>query len=409
MTGRTKLARRIAAALAATTLLLLLVLAWDLRPALPPMPQSFSEPLPGRTISGVLNIAAWAVAVLLDIVLLGKVVQFGLRSAAGGTEQRLRRAFAQRGQAQRTRSGDWRTHAAPLAPPVLRLPLRRECESKPLQTDATQHDLHESPIAVEAANSAHDERPSVLLLGPFELAGCKRKQPRRQATTELIAYLAMQRRRVNRDELLEALWPGDDPQRSAGRLYQAVSEARKLLGDAVQRDHDTYALDRERLRIDVDELDGIRLQAVEATGDAERVRLERALALFRGDPLARIDALWAESEQRRLIALRVDLLERAGRLRLESGEASGALELAEAAAALDASNERPIQLAMEAEAVLGRREAVEERYERLRGELDERFGLEPSRATKMLYRDLLSQDRASSPAEAERRPAQISQ
>jgi two-component SAPR family response regulator len=199
------------------------------------------------------------------------------------------------------------------------------------------------------------------------------------------------------------------PRRSAGRFYQAVSEARKLLGDAVQRDHDTYALDRERLRIDVDELDGIRMQAADATRDVERVRLECALALFRGDPLARIEALWAESEQRRLTAVRVDLLERVGRLRLESGEASGALELAEAAAALDASNERPVQLAMEAEAVLGRREAVEERYERLRGELDERFGLEPSCATKMLYRDLLSQDQASSLAEAERRPARISQ
>lgn len=170
--------------------------------------------------------------------------------------------------------------------------------------------------------------------------------------------------------------------------------ARKLLGEAFQRDRDTYALDREQLRVDVDELDGIRIEAEDATGDAERARLERALALFRGDRLARIDALWAASEQRRLTALRADLLERAGRLRLESGDASRALELAEAAAALDASNERPVQLAMEAEAVLGRREAVEERYQRLRRELDERFGLEPSRDTNGLYRRLLGQDAA---------------
>jgi two-component SAPR family response regulator len=101
---------------------------------------------------------------------------------------------------------------------------------------------------------------------------------------------------------------------------------------------------------DVDELDRIRVETEGATGDAKRVHLEGALALFRGDPLARIDALWAESEQRRLTALHADLLERAGRLRLESGDASGALELSEAAAALDASNERPVQLAMEAEA-----------------------------------------------------------
>jgi hypothetical protein len=45
---------------------------------------------------------------------------------------------------------------------------------------------HESPMPVEAANRARDEPPGVLLLGPFELTGCKKKQPRRQATTELV-------------------------------------------------------------------------------------------------------------------------------------------------------------------------------------------------------------------------------
>lgn len=47
---------------------------------------------------------------------------------------------------------------------------------------------------------------------------------------------------------------------------------------------------------------------------------------------------------------------------------------------------------MEAEAALGRRDAVVERYERLRDELGERFGLEPCRNTKVLYRRLLGQD-----------------
>lgn len=127
-------------------------------------------------------------------------------------------------------------------------------------------------------------------------------------------------------------------------------------------------------------------------GDEQLALLEHALALFRGEPLAGIDALWAETEQRRLTALRADLLEHAGRLRLDSGDAARALEYADAAAALDASNERPVQLAMQAEAALGRRDAVVVRYERLQRELDTRFGLEPSRETKVLYRRLLSQD-----------------
>jgi DNA-binding SARP family transcriptional activator len=108
--------------------------------------------------------------------------------------------------------------------------------------------------------------------------------------------------------------------------------------------------------------------------------------------LAGIDAPWAVGEQGRLTTLEADLLELAGRLSLDFGDASGALELAEAAAALDASNEHPVQLAMEAEAALGRREAVVEWYERLRRELDVRFAFEPARETRSLYRRLLSQD-----------------
>ena len=94
------------------------------------------------------------------------------------------------------------------------------------------------------------QRLGVLLLGPLELTRCKRKQPRRQATAELLSYLAIQRRPVSRDELLEALWPGDDPRRSAARFYQAASEARKLLGDAFQRSRDNYSLDGVRTDID---------------------------------------------------------------------------------------------------------------------------------------------------------------
>jgi DNA-binding SARP family transcriptional activator len=394
MTTRTKLARQLAAAVAATALLLLLVLAWDLRPALPPMPQSFSQPLPGRTISVGLDLAAWTVAVLLVLVLLGKVVQFAFRKAPSRTELQLRNAFARRERPPIARR-DWRTHAAALAPPVLRLPAQDEFEPQPTSSEVVeQGDPHKPQAPVYVTGDDRDDRPGVLLLGPLELTGCKKKQPRRQATTELIAYLATQRRPASRDELLEALWPGDDPRRSAARFYQAVSEARKLLADAFRRERDTYALDRDRLRVDLDELDRLRRAAEATTGDEQLALLQSALALFRGDPLERIDSLWAASHQRRLTALRIDLLERVGRLRLESGDASRALELAEAAAALDASNERPVQLAMEADAVLGRREAVEERYARLRGELDERFGLEPSRETKLLYRQLLRQDAA---------------
>ena len=45
---------------------------------------------------------------------------------------------------------------------------------------------------------------------------------------------------------------------------------------------------------------------------------------------------------------------------------------------------------MHAESVLGLRQAIVGRYERLCQELDTRFGLEPEHETRVLYRRLLS-------------------
>lgn len=392
MNGRGRIARGVGATVVMAVLLVVLALGWDLRPALPPLPQSFSAPLPSGMIAATLGFAAWVVFVLLDLVLIGKVLQLAVRRQPTGTALRLRRAFVQHEPSSPARTRDWRAHAAPLAPPVLRLPARREPpEREPTAPALQQYGSHEARAPADVvASDAGNERIGVLLLGPLELTHCKKKQPRRQATAELLSYLAIQQRPVSRDELLEALWPGDDPRRSAARFYQAASEARKLLGEAFQRSRDNYSLDR--VHTDVDELEDLRHQAADTNGIEQVALLERALGLFRGEPLAGVDALWAGGEQRRLTALRVDLLERIGRLRLEAGDASGGLELAERAATVDGSNERPIQLAMEAEGALGRREAIVERYERLCRELDERYGLEPSRETKQLYRRLLAQD-----------------
>jgi DNA-binding SARP family transcriptional activator len=387
--------RRLTAVSAATVLLLGLALAWDIRPALPPFPNSFSAPLPAHTISGALDLAAWVVFVLLDLGLVWKVLQFAIRQQPTRAEMRLRRAFAHHQASSVEIARDWRAHAAPLAPPVLRIPSQREPEQEPTAAPPQQPTLletHVAPMESVSAGDVSDRRAGVLLLGPLELTGCKKKQPRRQATAKLIAYLALQPRRASRDELLEALWPGDDPRRSADRFYQAASEARKLLGDAFLRDRDTYTLDRQHVWTDLDQLDRLRAEAEAATAEHKQTLLEGALALFRGQPLGGMDALWAGTEARRLCALQVELLEHTGRVRLEAGETIGALEAAEGAHALDPSNERPIRLAMEAEAALGRRESVVERWEQLCRELDEQFGLEPSRETKLLYRSLLSQE-----------------
>jgi two-component SAPR family response regulator len=168
-----------------------------------------------------------------------------------------------------------------------------------------------------------------------------------------------------------------------------VSEARKLLGDAFEREDDRYRLDRRRIAVDIDQL-GRFLAHLEVAPTADVA--SRALALWRGQPLSGCDYAWAEGHARQLEATLSTLALTAARIRLDAHDPRGALQIAEQGLDSDRLNETFVRIALEAEAALGRRGAVSERYETLRQELDDQLGLEPERATRSLYRQLLAQD-----------------
>ncbi|HWQ24762.1 MAG TPA: BTAD domain-containing putative transcriptional regulator [Gaiellaceae bacterium] len=261
---------------------------------------------------------------------------------------------------------------------------------------AAPHEVASKPPGDEVspitADPAPAERPLIALLGPLTIHGAKQsRRGLRARALELIAFLALRREGAQRDEILEALWPGEDPRRSRHRLYQAVRDARRLLGDAVSSERDRYWLERDRVRVDVDELDELVDKARRARRDTRAELLERALMLFRGEPLAGCDYVWSEGELRRLGATYVELLKRVGRARLERGDPQASLAAAERGLVVDALDEDLWRLALEAEGALGLREAIDERYGRLRDLLHERLALEPAKETRALYLRLLGQ------------------
>ncbi len=228
---------------------------------------------------------------------------------------------------------------------------------------------------------------SIAVLGPLAIDGLARRI-KRAATHELLAYLALHPNGASRDELIEAIWPGQDPKRTRPRFWQSVTEARKAIGDAWVHSGERYQLDRAKVRVDLDNLDRL-LTASRDESDPDA--LEAALALWRGEPLEGADYLWADGEIRSLRATLVDLLERVGHVRLARGDVRGALQLAEQAITLDGLHEPSWRLALQAEHSLGLRESITRRYDELTRSLDEQLGLEPARETKVIYRQLLGQ------------------
>jgi DNA-binding SARP family transcriptional activator len=383
MIGALEQRRRLPTFTRALLSLATLVALWLLRPGLPSLPRSFSAPLTIETIEGLTAWFLWLVAALLAL---------GFLLTPRRARARLSVAMVPRSRG--TSSWSPRPTPQPRSQPPSLVIVSPERAAATLANGRAA--TPEPSSSVERAASAPDvalpTRPQISVLGPLTITGGKRsRRGLRARALELIAYLALHPRQVQRDELLEAFWPGEDPRRTRPRLRQAVRDARRLIGSAIASEHESYWLDRSAVDVDVDELE--RLLAVANIGDAEHAQAltEIALRSFRGEPLAGADYAWSESEVRRLRATFIDLLEQVARHRLEAGDVRAALDAAERGIAIDSLNEDYWRLALKAEGELGAREAVEARYERLRALLNERLGLEPSKETRSLFLELLAQ------------------
>jgi DNA-binding SARP family transcriptional activator len=348
------------------------------RPRPPALPSSLSAPLTIETVEAAALWLLWLAAALLALTLL-----FTPR----GVRHRLPLATIRRAHARNLPPHGRHPRAQP--PSLVIAPPDRDL------AEVTSAVAPQPAPSAEASMPTPDivpGRPRISLLGPLTITDAKRsRRGLRARALELIAYLALHPRPVPRDELLEAFWPGEDPRRTRPRLRQAVRDARRLLGTAIRGEHGSYCLDRTAIEIDLDELDRLLATAKATEPEQAQALTERALRLFRGEPLAGADYAWSESELPRLRATFVGLLEQLARYRLERGDPQVALDAAERGLQVDALNESLWRLAMEAEHGLGLREAVAQRYERLRTLLDERLGLQPAQETRHLHRRLLAQ------------------
>lgn len=377
-------------ALAALAIVAAVVLL-GMRPPLPQPPGSLTSPISTALVQRGVVAGAW-----LALLALLTIVAVRATSAARRRRPRATREIALARRPRRrpvpnalgTRRLPFVVGPSKPPPQVGSLSLRLD-----LNVPAAAGQVAESAVVEADGEDGEGNPPApgvrVGLLGPFALDGAP--LPRRSSTRELIAYLALHPDGATRDQLLEALWPDTDPRRSQPRLWQATSEARKTLGDAFLSDDGRYRLDRDRLAVDLDELAPLLRAADAAERATDRARLlGRADALWRGALLDGTERDWAEGHQRRLRGERVELLHRLAETWLELREPRRALDAAERGITLDELHEPCWRAALDAEAQLGQRDAVEARYDTLVRLLDDRLGLRPEPETTALYRALLS-------------------
>lgn len=366
------------------------------RPSLPSLPRSLRDPVTVAEIESLAGFLVWLTLLALAVLLLHRAIRSTSRSTPplSNRAHLSRHALFSRGvlaprplEGSAAAPGRVGRHEQPMfvvtgteIPPPGPEPAGR-------QSETGEQD------AVGQAGSKASETVAISVLGPLRIENGAPGGPRLRASAgELIAYLALHPQGASRDQLLDALWPGDNPRRSEQRLWQATSQARKLLGGGLSRNRDHYYLARSKVRLDLDEFEQLLVQAQRASEEsAERDLLERAAALIHGEPLAGSDYPWADGHIRRIRAAILELLGTLGRARLAAGDTRGALQSAEQGLAIDVLNESLWRLALQTEATLGHRESVVERYQALTRILDERLGLEPNRDTRALYLTALAQ------------------
>jgi DNA-binding SARP family transcriptional activator len=352
---------------------------WDIRPPFHQLAPSAS--LTVQQLTTDVYLAAWLGLLLVCLSQTRRLLHRLTRpnSATNGEWMPLRRP---------------RPRSAPLALPQALPQMMFASQTRPDLAASFHEPQTASPTETHTANDLDvSDRATVLLLGPLTVTGARaERHGLRAAALELVAYLALHPHGATRDELLEALWPDQDPRKTRGRLYQATRDARRLLGEnAITRTKENYQLDRQLVTVDVDQLADALATATQNGSEEEIQKIERASTLVRGEPLAGSDYRWAAPYVRQLRGRLAELFTRIARARLEADKPVGALEAAERGLQIDAFNEELWRLALASEGAAGLRTAVEDRYRQLKEALDRQLGLSPSSETRALYRRLLAQ------------------
>jgi DNA-binding SARP family transcriptional activator/tetratricopeptide (TPR) repeat protein len=213
--------------------------------------------------------------------------------------------------------------------------------------------------------------------GALDLGGQKQRA--------VLALLLVEANRVvSSDRLIDALWEEEPPGTALKALQVYVSQLRKLLGkERLETKAPGYLL-----RVEPEELDLGRFRRLQQEG-----RLEEALALWRGPPLADFAyQRFAQGEIARLEELRLSCLEERIERDLGGGRHAELVGELEALVKEQPLRERPRAQLMLALYRSGRQVEALAAYRAARRALVEELGIEPSRELKELERRILEQD-----------------
>jgi DNA-binding SARP family transcriptional activator len=239
------------------------------------------------------------------------------------------------------------------------------------------------------------------LLGPLEITRDGNPVPiGGQKQRAVLALLALEAGRVVPTErLITETWGESPPRTAATSLQNVVSQLRKALGpDAVVTRAPGYLLAVERRQVDVHQFEQLLEEGRTAEPSARSEVFRRALALWRGPPLAEFTyESFAQGEIARLEDRRLAALEERIDADLASGAAADLVGEIESLVRDQPLRERLRGQLMRALYASGRQAEALQAYQEARRVLVDELGIEPSPELQRLHSSILRQDSALQP------------
>jgi len=238
----------------------------------------------------------------------------------------------------------------------------------------------------------------IFLLGGFRLALGSRTiledaWPRRKARS-LVKLLALAPgHRLLREQIMDALWPDQDPQAAANNLHQALYHARRILDPA--RPPFFLRLQGELVSLAPDQALWIDAEAFEAAAAAalrskEPALYQDALEQYTGDllPEDRYED-WAATRREYLRRVYHDVLYALARLQQARGASLLGIKALEQLVASDPLAETAQRDLMRMYARSSRRYQALRQYQQFRSALQRDLGVEPEAETQQLYQEIV--------------------
>lgn len=265
----------------------------------------------------------------------------------------------------------------------------------------------------EIREEAYEDAATVRCLGPMVVL--KRGRPIQKGwqsrSKELLAYLIAHREGASKEEIVRLFWPEvGDRERALKLLRTAIFRLRDLFLDKSQKWMETYVLRKD---------DFLKLEPGRWTVDAWRFEstvvatkvlaaeeaiplLREATATYQGSFCEDCDFPWVEAVRERYRRLLIEGSARLSDLLESKGDYDEAIRVLEGALIFEPICEDLHRRLIALEAVAGRADEAEKRYQRLVAVLAVELGEEPQAETLGLMRRIRSQERSR--PEPARRP-----